>query len=113
MIEAVRFKTGKKSSPCWTIQGIDSTTPVFFGILPGNLSENEITAIVQRLACRRLTDSGIVGVSLHKPKRSTLLEVTKGGGGPNARFTIFTSGAVDHIAAYWKTEEELPESVRD
>jgi hypothetical protein len=87
----------------WKIQGIQSTTVVFKAELPGGYSNGEIATILQRLACRHLTDEEIISASLRKGRRTSLLE-TKTAGPPHGnRLTIWIDGAtVDYIAGYWR-----------
>ena len=93
--------------PRWKIQGIHSTTVVFKGELPGGYSNGEITTILQRLACRHLTDEEIISASLRKGRRTSLLEAKTAGPPHGNRLTIWIDGTtVDYIAGYWRAGED-------
>jgi hypothetical protein len=47
---------------------------VFRRRLSAGVSDKEVVAIIQRLACRTLSPDEIIGASLRRPHRTTLLE---------------------------------------
>ena len=54
----------------WVIQGYKSTQKVCETDLPlGSLSENEMVILLQRLACRHLSEDEIVEASLRKSSK--------------------------------------------
>jgi hypothetical protein len=60
----------------WQIKGWDGQKPVFEREVAGNLTEPEISAMLQRLACRHLSDTEIIRASVRKgdPEYAPLLE---------------------------------------
>ena len=48
----------------WKIEGHDGLTKIFETTAPHVMSENEITTLLQRLACQHLTQLEIVAASL-------------------------------------------------
>ena len=60
----------------WQIKGWDGEGPVFEREVAGNLTEPEISAILQRLTCRYLSDMEIMQASVRKsdPEYAPLLE---------------------------------------
>jgi hypothetical protein len=60
----------------WQIKSWDGERPVFEREVAGNLTEPEVSAILQRLACRYLSDMEIIQASLRKgdPEYAPLLE---------------------------------------
>jgi hypothetical protein len=52
----------------WRIVGYDSAREIFARDAPGNLSEPEMRTILQRLACRHLSDDEVVLSSLRRNK---------------------------------------------
>jgi hypothetical protein len=50
----------------------------------------------------------IIGASLRKPHRTSLLEPIISQPGPQSRFSIFVSAGYDYIAGYWRAGEQLP-----
>jgi hypothetical protein len=95
----------RQSSGVWLIEGQDGTTTFFRRRLPGNLSESEIKAIVQRLACRHLTADEVVSASRRKGYRTTHLETGRDSPPTAKRASIFIIGAVDYIASHWREDE--------
>jgi hypothetical protein len=92
----------------WRLYGYKRIEKVYEAVLPGNMTDAQVTTLVQRLACRDLTEDEIVGASLRKNKKSTLLDVQLGRGGPNSRHTISCGHTVSYIAGYWKAGEPVP-----
>jgi len=99
------FAKVRKGQSHWRIEGYDSTTKFFEAVLPGNLNDDEVTTIIQRLSCKRLSEDEIIGTSLRKNRRSSLLEPIVGRGGANARHSIFIDHGVSYIASFWKPGE--------
>lgn len=58
----------KPSSP-WTIEGRDSWEKLLELTAPGNLTDHEVTAILQRFASQRLSPEELVGASLRRSHR--------------------------------------------
>ena len=60
----------------WHIEGRSGSTVIFERDLPGNMSEREIEATLQRLVARHLSADEVVSASLRKNARdySRLLE---------------------------------------
>jgi hypothetical protein len=63
----------------WRIERLDRLDVTYERFVPGNLSEDEVTAIIQRLACKHLSEDEIIGASLRRPRRTALLETLRGG----------------------------------
>lgn len=91
----------------WRIEGIKSTTTVFRRDIPGHLSNDEVTRILQRLACKNLTENEIISASLRKRSRTALLEPVISSPPHGKRLTIWIGGLVDYIASAWR-EDGLP-----
>jgi hypothetical protein len=66
---ASRYTKPSPNKPCWLIEGYKSTTRTYVAIPPANLSNGEITTILQRLLSRHLSEDEIIGASLRKPRR--------------------------------------------
>jgi len=60
----------------WKIRGWDGDKLIFEREVAGNLSEPEVSTMLQRLACRHLSDAEIIRASLRKndPDYAGLLE---------------------------------------
>jgi len=89
---------------CWVIRGYDGSEQAFERSMPeGLLSEVEMKAVLQRLACRHLSDDEVVSASLRKNATGYRadLEIKQSHGG---RFTLMTIGSGSHYTA---TVEEL------
>jgi hypothetical protein len=71
------------------MNGFDVTYERF---IPGNLSEDEVATIIQRLACKCLTEDEVIGASVRRPHRTALLETLRGGKPHGKRTTI----SIDH-----------------
>ena len=50
------FTKLRKGQGRWKVEGVNSTTTFYEAILPGNLNDDEITTIIQRLASKHLTE---------------------------------------------------------
>jgi hypothetical protein len=94
------FTKLRKGQGRWKVEGVNSTTTFYEAILPGNLNDDEITTIIQRLASKHLTEDEIIGASLRKNRRTALLEPLRGRAGSNFR-RVALVGAVgeDEILA--------------
>ena len=64
-------------TPMWEIKGYDSSKEIFADEVPGSMSVDEVSAILERLVCRDLTPHEIVSGSVRKNYRryAPLLEV--------------------------------------
>ncbi len=85
----------------WLIRGYDGVVPTFERGISGSLSESEVTALLQRLVARHLTEDEIVDASLRRnfagyaahlePRRSTTGKFA---------VTIEVGDHVNYIAAF-------------
>jgi hypothetical protein len=57
----------------WRIEGYERFDRFFEIRLPGHMTEEEIVTIIQRLACKHLSEAEIVAASLRKSTRTSLL----------------------------------------
>jgi hypothetical protein len=73
--------------------------------LPGNLSNQEITTILQRLAARSLSPAEVIAASVRKPGRTPLLEARVDGPPQGKRVMIWLPAALDYTASYWRGDE--------
>jgi|SRR5579863_3780150 len=89
----------------WRIQRIDRFDVTFERFVAGNLSENEVTTIIQRLACKHLSEDEIIGASLRRPRRTALLETLRGGKPFGKRTTISIDHGITYMASYWRADE--------
>jgi hypothetical protein len=82
----------------WRIEGFDGTEKIFDHVVPGNLSDKEITTILQRLAARHLEPSETVFASLRKRMKGVRadLEINPIGGD---RFGWMTVGNPHYLAS--------------
>ncbi len=88
----------------WVIRGYDGSEPIFERRMPeGSLTEAEMKVVLQRLACRHLSDDEIVCASLRKKAAGYRadLEIRQSHGG---KYALMTTGSGNHYAA---TVEEL------
>lgn len=53
----------------WKIIGWDEAEITFEAMMPGNMTSSEITAVLQRMACRHLTNQEVIAGSLRKNYR--------------------------------------------
>jgi hypothetical protein len=93
----------------WKIEAMDGFDTTFETLIPGNLTRTEVTTIIQRLACRHLTESEIISASLRKPRRTSLLEPLIGTRPASKRETVSIGHTVNYVASFWR-EDELTES---
>ena len=99
----------------WMIEINHGHETVFRRHLPGALSEGEIATILQRLACRELSATEIIGASLRKPKRTNLLETSVAHPPNGKRTALWISLTSDFIAGRYSADElaaypEIPQS---
>jgi hypothetical protein len=97
----------------WVIQITERFETVFRKRLPGNLSNQEISTILQRLAARNLSPGEVIAASVRKPKRTTLLEVRADGPPHGKRGMIWIPTFPDYTASFWRADElgDYPEIV--
>ena len=64
-------------TPMWGIKGYDSSKEIFADEVPGSMSVDEVSTILERLVCRELTPHDIVSASVRKnyKRYAALLEV--------------------------------------
>jgi hypothetical protein len=64
-------------TPMWEIKGYDSSKVIFADEVPGTMSVDEVSAILERLVCRDLTPDKIVSASVRRnyKRYAPLLEV--------------------------------------
>jgi hypothetical protein len=93
----------------WKIEVQKRFETTYSRYLSGDLTENEITVIIQRLACRHLSEEEIISASLRKPKKTSLLEAARGGPPHGTRAVIWIDHGTTYLASRWKADE-LPEA---
>jgi hypothetical protein len=89
----------------WVIDITKGFDTVFRKRLPGNLSNQEVTTILQRLASRKLSPEEVIAASIRKPNRTTLLEVRVDGPPHGKRTMIWLPAFLDYKASYWREDE--------
>lgn len=64
-------------TPMWEIKGYNSSEEIFADEVPGTMSVDEVSAILERLVCRDLSPHEIVSASVRKnyKRYAPLLEV--------------------------------------
>jgi hypothetical protein len=99
----------------WVIEITDRFETIFRKRLPGHLSAQEITTILQRLASRGLTPREIIAASIRKPRRTHLLEARVDGPPHGKRVMVWLPECPDYKAGYWREEElaDYPEIFGD
>jgi hypothetical protein len=83
----------------WVVRGYDGLEQTFERAMPeGLLSEAEMKVLLQRLACRHLSDDEVVSSSLRKSAAGYRadLEIKQSHGG---RFALMTTGSGNHYTA--------------
>jgi hypothetical protein len=95
--------------PFWLIEGYERFDRFFQTQLPGHMSDEEITTIIQRLACRHLSEAEIVAASLRKGKRTSLLEPLIGKAPHGLRTVISINHGTEYRASYWRADETPPD----
>ena len=106
------FTKPRKGQGHWRIEGIDGTTTFYEAVLPGNLNDDEITTIIQRLASKHLSEDEIIGASLRKNRRTALLEPLRSRGSPNSRHTISIDHGIGYVASYRRPDEAVSRQTR-
>lgn len=89
----------------WVIEITRRLETIFRKRLPGYLSTQEITTILQRLASRDLTPREIISASVRKPRRTHLLEARVDGPPHGKRVMVWLPGCLDYKAGYWREDE--------
>lgn len=89
----------------WRIERMDCDEVTFERFVPGNLSEKEVITIVQRLACKHLSEDEIIEASMRRPSRTALLETLRGGKPHGKRTTISIDHGITYMASYWRADE--------
>ena len=96
----------------WVIDITKGFETIFRKRLPGHLSTQEITTILQRLASRDLSPREVIAASIRKPRRTTLLEARVDGPPRGGKRTmIWLPACPDYKASYWREDQlnEYPE----
>jgi hypothetical protein len=94
-----------KPKTYWRIEIMEGTDVVFRRYLSGNMSDDEIALILQRLACRKLTADEIVAGSLRRPKRSGLLDCRFESTRTAKRSLVWLATFPKYIASKWGADE--------
>jgi hypothetical protein len=89
----------------WVIDITKRFDTVFRKRLPGNLSNQEVATILQRLASRKLFPEEVIAASIRKPNRTTLLEVRVDSPPHGKRKMIWLPALPDYTASYWREDE--------
>jgi|ERR1700722_1004993 len=93
---------------CWRIEGYERFDKFFETRLPGHMTEKEIVTIIQRLACKHLSEPEIVTASLRKNRRTPLLEPLIGRPPQGLRTVISIDHGIEYRASYWRAGETPP-----
>jgi hypothetical protein len=89
----------------WVIEITRRFETVFRKRLAGNLSTQEVTTVLQRLASRDLSPREVIAASIRKPNRTTLLEVRVDGPPNGKRVMIWLPALRDYKASHWREDE--------
>jgi hypothetical protein len=91
----------------WVIDITRRFDTVFRKRLAGNLSNQEIATILQRLASRDLSPSEVIAASIRKPNRTSLLEVRVDNHPTNGHRTMIWLPAFNekYRASHWREDE--------
>jgi len=95
--------------PFWLIEGYERFDRFFETRLPGYMSEEKIVVIIQRLACKHLSEEEIGAASLRKNKRTSLLEPLIGRPPQGLRTVISINHGTEYRASYWRAGEVPPD----
>lgn len=93
----------------WVVEITKGFDTVFRKRLPGHMSNQEITTILQRLASRELSSEEVIAASIRKPKRTGLLDARVDGPPNGKRMMIWLPALNDYKASFWH-EDELEDS---
>lgn len=94
-----------KNKRHWVIDITKGFDTVFRRRLAGNLSNQEVATILQRLASRDLSPREVIAASIRKPNRAALLEVRVDGPPHGKRTMIWLPAFPDYKASYWREDE--------
>ena len=89
----------------WRIEIGKRHAVVFRRRLPGNLTENEIGAILQRLACRELTAEEVITSSRRGGRDASLLHLRFEFAPKAARDLVYLTNIPGYVASRWLSEE--------
>jgi hypothetical protein len=92
----------------WKIVGYDGAKELFERALPlESLSEDQITALLQRLAAAGLTSNEIINASLRPNSKSyaPLLEAHRESKLSAKRFSISVGSGPSYVASIWNADE--------
>ena len=95
----------RKPKRYWRIEIEERHEVVFRRRLPGNLTENEIAAILQRLACRDLSVSEIISCSRRGKWKTSLLRVSFDSPPKARRPIVYLTNFPGYVASLWPSEE--------
>ena len=97
----------------WVIEITKGFELVFRKRLAGNLSDKEVSTILQRLACKALSPGEVIAASVRRPNH--LLKVRVDRSPDYRRAMIWMPALPDFRASYWKQNElfEYPEILPD
>ncbi|MDP2620299.1 MAG: hypothetical protein Q8P46_08990 [Hyphomicrobiales bacterium] len=70
----------------WRVQGFNSSEKIFERDMPGDLSEAEISTVLQRLVCRHLSPDEIIRASLRKGDPDYIVHLERMGTGRPIEF---------------------------
>jgi hypothetical protein len=95
----------RKPKRYWRIEIEQRQKIVFRCRLPGNLTENEIATVLQRLLCRELTAKEVIANSKRGVDAASLLHV-RAEYPPRAKRTlVYLTHFPTHIASLWLASE--------
>lgn len=89
----------------WVIEITKGFDTVYRKRLAGNLSNQEVATILQRLASRHLSPMEVIAASIRKPNRTTLLETSVVSPPQGKRFMIWLPAFPDYRASYYREDE--------
>jgi hypothetical protein len=95
----------RKPKRYWRIEIEARHEVVFRRRLPGNLTENEIGAILQRLACRDLSAAEIISCSRRGNWKTSLLRVSFDSPPKARRPIVYLTNFPGYVASLWLSEE--------
>lgn len=98
----------KRSRAVWRIEIQQRFEVLYRRDVRGDLTEVEVTSIIQRLACRNLSEDEIVSASLRKPAKTSLLEPIVGLPS-QGRHVVWIDHGLVYVATRWRAGEQLPD----